>query len=87
MNIIVLVKQVPDTTEIKLDPKTGNLIREGIDSIMNPGDRHALEAAVRMKESSGGSVTAVSMGLPQAIAEGRPLTGIRPRSAPKWPII
>ena len=67
MNIIVLVKQVPDTTEIKLDPKTGNLIREGIDSIMNPDDRHALEAAVSLKESIGGSVTAVSMGPPQAI--------------------
>jgi len=67
MNIIVLVKQVPDTTEIKLDPKTGNLIREGIESIMNPDDRHALEAAVSLKESMGGSVTAVSMGPPQAI--------------------
>jgi len=67
MNIIVLVKQVPDTTEIKLDPKTGNLIREGIESIMNPDDRHALEAAVRLKESAGGLVTAVSMGPPQAI--------------------
>ncbi len=67
MNIIVLVKQVPDTTEIKLDPKTGNLIREGIESIMNPDDRHALEAAFGLKESVGGSVTAVSMGPPQAI--------------------
>ena len=67
MNIIVMVKQVPDTTEIKLDPKTGNLIREGIESIMNPDDRHALEAAVRLKESLGGKVTAVSMGPPQAI--------------------
>jgi len=67
MNIIVLVKQVPDTTEIKLDPKTGNLIREGIESIMNPDDRHALEAAVSLKESVGGRVTAVSMGPPQAI--------------------
>ena len=67
MNIIVLVKQVPDTTEIKLDPKTGNLIREGIESIMNPDDRHALEAAVSLKESMGGSVTVLSMGPPQAI--------------------
>ena len=67
MNIIVLVKQVPDTTEIKLDPKTGNLIREGIESILNPDDRHALEAAVALKENVGGKVTAVSMGPPQAI--------------------
>ncbi|MDZ7699745.1 MAG: electron transfer flavoprotein subunit beta/FixA family protein [Deltaproteobacteria bacterium] len=67
MNIIVLVKQVPDTTEVKLDPKTGNLIREGIESIINPDDRHALEAAVALKETHGGKVTAVSMGPPQAI--------------------
>jgi electron transfer flavoprotein beta subunit len=67
MNIIVLVKQVPDTTEIKLDPKTGNLIREEIESIMNPDDWHAMEAAVSLKESVGGRVTAVSMGPPQAI--------------------
>ena len=67
MNIIVLVKQVPDTTEVKLDPKTGNLIREGIESIINPDDRHALEAAIYLKETSGGKVTALSMGPPQAI--------------------
>jgi electron transfer flavoprotein beta subunit len=67
MDIIVLIKQVPDTTEVKLDPKTGNLIREGIESIINPDDRHALEAAVRLKEELGGKVTAVSMGPPQAI--------------------
>mgnify|MGYP000311336554 CR=1 FL=1 len=47
MNIIVLVKQVPNTTEVKLDLKTGNLIREGIESIVNPDDLHAVEAAVR----------------------------------------
>lgn len=67
MNIIVLMKQVPNTTEVKLDPKTGNLIREGIESIINPDDRHALEAAVNLKEKHGGKITAVSMGPPQAI--------------------
>lgn len=67
MNIIVLVKQVPDTTEVKLDPKTGNLIREGIESIINPDDRHALEAAINLKEAAGGKVTVLSMGPPQAI--------------------
>ncbi|MEJ2587476.1 MAG: electron transfer flavoprotein subunit beta/FixA family protein [Deltaproteobacteria bacterium] len=67
MNIIVFVKQVPDTTEVKLDPKTGNLIREGIESIINPDDRHALEAAIALKEAHGGKVTAISMGPPQAI--------------------
>ncbi len=67
MNIIVLVKQVPDTAEVKLDPKTGNLIREGIESIINPDDRHALEAAITLKEKHGGKITAISMGPPQAI--------------------
>ena len=67
MKIIVLVKQVPDTTDVKLDPKTGNLIREGIESIINPDDRHAIEAAVSLKEKYGGKVVALSMGPPQAI--------------------
>ena len=67
MDIIVLVKQVPDTADVRLDPKTGSLIREGVESIINPDDRHAIEAAVRMKEVRGGKVTAVSMGPPQAI--------------------
>jgi electron transfer flavoprotein beta subunit len=67
MNIIVLIKQVPDTTDVKLDPKTGNLIREGIESIINPDDLHALEAAISLKGPSGGKVTVVSMGPFQAI--------------------
>ena len=67
MNIIVLIKQVPDTTEVKLDPKTGNLIREGLQSIINPDDRHAIEAAVHLKEAAGAKVVAVSMGPLQAI--------------------
>lgn len=67
MKIIVLVKQVPNTTEVKIDPKTGNLIREGVESIINPDDRHALEEAIRLKESHGGKVIALSMGPPQAI--------------------
>lgn len=67
MNIIVLVKQVPNTTEVKIDPKTGNLIREGVESIINPDDTHAIEAAVQLKERYGGQITAISMGPPQAI--------------------
>ena len=67
MKIIVLIKQVPDTTDVKIDPKTGNLIREGIPTIINPDDVHALEEALRLKEKSGGNITAVSMGPPQAI--------------------
>ena len=67
MNIIVLVKQVPDTTEVSIDPKTGNLVREGVESIINPHDRHALEAALQLKEQHGGLITAISMGPGQAV--------------------
>jgi len=67
MHIIVLIKQVPDTTEVKLDPKTGNLIREGLKSIINPDDRHAIEAAVHLKAATGGKVVVISMGPSQAI--------------------
>lgn len=65
-NIIVLIKQVPDTNEIKIDPKTGTLIREGIPSIMNPDDKHALEGALKLKAETGATVSVVSMGPPQA---------------------
>ena len=67
MKIIVLIKQVPNTTDVKLDPKTGNLIRENIESLINPDDRHAIEAAVRLKEAGGGKITVISMGPTQAI--------------------
>jgi len=67
MNIIVLIKQVPDTTDVKLDPKTGSLIREGVESIINPDDRHALEAAISLKKAEGGKVTVLSLGPPQTI--------------------
>ncbi len=67
MNIIVLIKQVPNTTEVKIDPKTGNLIREGVEAIINPEDTHALEAGLSLRERYGGLVTAITMGPPQAI--------------------
>ncbi len=67
MKIIVTVKQVPDTQEVKIDPKTGALIRAGVPSIINPEDKNAIEEALRIKESSGGAeVTVLSMGPPQA---------------------
>lgn len=68
-NIIVCVKQVPDTTEVKIDPKTGTLVREGVPSIINPFDQFALEEALRIKEKFGAGnskVIVVSMGPPQA---------------------
>jgi electron transfer flavoprotein beta subunit len=66
MNIVVCIKQVPDTTDIKIDPKTNTLIREGVESIINPFDVYAIEEAVRLKETHGGTVTAITMGPPQA---------------------
>ncbi|MDP8221427.1 MAG: electron transfer flavoprotein subunit beta/FixA family protein [Candidatus Stygibacter frigidus] len=65
MNSIVCIKQVPDTTEIRIDPETNTLIREGVESIINPFDLYAIEEAVRIKEKFGGKVTAISMGPPQ----------------------
>ena len=69
MELLVCIKQVPDTSEIKLDPETNNLIRTGLPSIVNPYDMHALEAALAVKDQYEGSrVTVVTMGPPQAEA-------------------
>ena len=66
MNILVCIKQVPDTTEIKIDPEKHTLIRDGVPSIVNTFDTYGLEMACRLKEETGGTVTVVTMGLPQA---------------------
>lgn len=66
MNLVVLMKQVPNTTEIKIDPVTNTLKRDGVPSIMNPDDKAALECALTLKEKYGATVTAVTMGPPQA---------------------
>lgn len=66
MKILVCVKQVPDTTEIRIDPKTNTLIRSGVPSIVNPFDKNALEAALQLKDQYGAEVTVLSMGPSQA---------------------
>ncbi|MBM9604246.1 electron transfer flavoprotein subunit beta/FixA family protein [Desulfopila inferna] len=66
MKIVVCVKQVPDANDVRLDPVTNTLAREGVESIMNPYDQYALEEAVRLKEKLGGEVTVITMGPPQA---------------------
>jgi electron transfer flavoprotein beta subunit len=66
MKVVVCIKQVPDTAEVKINPETGTLIREGIPSIINPFDMHAIEAGLQMKEKIGGTVTVLTMGPPQA---------------------
>lgn len=66
MNIVVCLKQVPDTNEVKIDPVKGTLIRDGVPSIINPDDKNALEESLILKENNGAKVTVISMGPPQA---------------------
>lgn len=66
MKIVVCIKQVPDTTEVRLNPETGTLIRDGIPSIINPDDKSGLEAALQLKDEAGAHVTVITMGPPQA---------------------
>jgi len=66
MTIVVCIKQVPDTTSVRINPETKTLIREGVESIINPFDCYALEEGVRLKERFGGKVIVLTMGPPQA---------------------
>lgn len=66
MKIVVCMKQVPDTTEVKIDPVKGTLIREGIPSIINPDDKSGLEAALVLKDQLGAEIVVLTMGPPQA---------------------
>ncbi len=68
MHFVVCIKQVPDTNDVKIDPKTNTLMRDGVASIINPFDMYAIEEAIRLKEKYGGKVTALTMGPPQAEA-------------------
>ena len=67
MRIIVPIKQVPETSKVKMDPETGTMLRKGLASIVNPLDLYAIEAALRLREKHGGTVTAISMGPPNAM--------------------
>jgi electron transfer flavoprotein beta subunit len=66
MNIIVCIKQVPDTNEVRINQETGTLIRDGVPSIINPDDKNAIEGALQLKDKNGGKVTVITMGPPQA---------------------
>ena len=68
MKIVVSIKQVPDTNEVRLDQATGTLIREGVPSIINPDDKSGLEMALKLKDEQGAHVTVITMGPPQAEA-------------------
>ncbi|GHV43271.1 electron transfer flavoprotein subunit beta [Spirochaetia bacterium] len=66
MTIIVPIKQVPESSKVKMDPATGTVIRTGIETVVNPLDLYAVETALRLKEQYGAKVTALTMGPPQA---------------------
>jgi len=68
MHFVVCIKQVPETTDVRINPETNTLIREGVAAIVNPFDTYAIEEALRLRERLGGKVTALSMGPPQAEA-------------------
>lgn len=76
MKIVVCVKQVPDTTEVKINPETNTLVREGVASILNPFDMYAVEEAIRIKEKVGGTVIVLSMGPPQVAESLRETIGM-----------
>ncbi|MDX9864507.1 MAG: electron transfer flavoprotein subunit beta/FixA family protein [Anaerolineaceae bacterium] len=66
MEIIVPIKQVPETSNVKMDPETGTMLRTAVEGIVNPLDLFAIEAALRLREANGGTVTAITMGPPKA---------------------
>jgi electron transfer flavoprotein beta subunit len=68
MHVVVCVKQVPDTTNVRINPETNTLMREGVESIVNPFDEYALEQGLMLKDRHGARLTVVSMGPPQAAA-------------------
>ncbi len=66
LNIVVCIKQVPETTEVNFDEETGRLIREGVAAVINPFDEIAIEEGLRIKEKHGGAVKVLTMGPPWA---------------------
>jgi len=76
VKVIVCIKQVPDTTNVRINPETNTLVREGVQSIINPFDVYALEEGVRIKEKHGGTVTVITMGPPQAAEALREAIGL-----------
>jgi electron transfer flavoprotein beta subunit len=66
MNIVCCIKQVPDTTEVRIDKEKGTLIRKGVPSIINPEDKNGLEEALKIKEQTGATVIVLTMGPTQA---------------------
>lgn len=76
LKIVVCIKQVPDTSDIRINPETNTLMREGVEAIINPFDMYAIEEGLRLKEKYGGSVIALSMGPQQAESALREAMGL-----------
>ena len=76
MNVVACIKQVPDTTDVKINPETNTLVREGIRNIINPFDLYAIEEALRLKEKFGGKVSVISLGPPQSISALKEAVGM-----------
>jgi electron transfer flavoprotein beta subunit len=76
VNIVVCIKQVPGSTQVKINPDTGTLIRDSVEAVINPFDEYAVEEALRIKERIGGTVTVITMGPPQADAALRSAIGM-----------
>lgn len=76
MKIVVCIKQVPDTTEVKINKETNTLIRDNIANIINPCDLHAVEEALRLKGEYGGTVVAICMGPPSAQEQLKEVIGL-----------
>ncbi len=80
MHIVVCIKQVPDSAQIRVHPVTNTIMRQGVPSIINPYDLFALEEALRLRDKVGGKVTVLTMGPPMAEDSLRKALGIRRRS-------
>ncbi len=67
MNIVIPIKQVPETSDVKMDKEKGTMIRDGVQTVINPLDLYALEAGIELKEKFGGKITVITMGPPSAV--------------------
>ncbi len=68
MHIVVPIKQIPDTQDVQMDPETGTMVRSGVTAVVNPLDLYAVTAALDLRRTLGGTITAVTMGPPQETA-------------------
>ena len=87
MNIVVCIKQVPNTIQVQINPETNTLMREGVPSIINPFDLNAIEAALQIRDRTGAKVTVLTMGPPQAETSLRDAIAMGADEAVKYGLI